>query len=116
MFGEFLSYKSWLTWGTVQVVGGAQWTNGLFIPFFAFVGSRMSLDLLELNKRKLMGSTIAGTHGNTMIGLAANDSSGGTALTTMRDVHHSNFTPTSIDSGNGGSHQSTGTDLTDLGT
>jgi len=34
---------------------GAQWTNALYIPFFAFINSRMSLDLLELMKRKQNG-------------------------------------------------------------
>jgi hypothetical protein len=39
-----------------QVIGGAQWTNGLYVPYFAFVSSRISMDLLELNWRRLNGS------------------------------------------------------------
>jgi len=47
--GTMIIWKA-TTFGTVT--SASQWTNGLLIPFFPIVSSRMSFDLLEVKRRR----------------------------------------------------------------
>jgi len=51
---------------TGHVIGGSRWTNALNVPFFTFVSSRMSLDILELN-RKIMDGKRSGSTARDML-------------------------------------------------
>lgn len=52
----------------MEVIGGSHWTNALYVPFFAFVSSRLSLDLRELGQR-LESEEGTGSEGLEMAGL-----------------------------------------------
>jgi hypothetical protein len=43
-----------------QVSGGARWTISLFVPFFAFVASRLSLDIHEFHAQRMASEEATG--------------------------------------------------------
>jgi len=67
-----------------SVESGSQWTNGLLVPFFAFVSSRLNFDLRELNRRKVEGEDVS-----DVIGVSGEGSENPTGIAFVSDVRES---------------------------
>jgi len=75
-----------------SVESGSQWTNGLLVPFFAFVSSRLNFDLRELNRRKVEGEDVS-----DVIGVSGEGSENPTGIAFVSDVRESNIISTVIE-------------------